>query len=486
MKHGARFARVVLFVASIMSCFAVLLFIALHFILPAHASRATVSARVESSPSSGPVGTTIAVSGSGWTEPDGTQVFIGYMTGSSCLHVTNSQTGTLSGGNFSGWFHWPQGTPLGTYTVCADDVTTTVADNTFTVLSESAAQISISPTTLTRGQQATITGSNFLPAGTTVQLSWETANGKVDFGLNSAVSNNNGNIVKTFTVPATTLPGGSYMIKAIVGGGQPPTLSASAPFTYKAPVPSPTPTPSPSPVSNRPLPPQPSPTATVAATPTTTTTASPTVPAATQTSNTDQTPTLNTPTNTSTTSSNSGGVTSTNQPGGAFLIAGVSGSSILLIALLAAALLVRRKKFRSGIMTGQAHPSVGPNTNGALSWQNGSANGVPLALNNTAASPASSWIMPPANGGQADPYPVSQVAPTHNGTSPMGEQPAQLSSIPLPFTPYTQLLQQPAGPDVSDPVLVPNDPMLEAMKKQAQMGLFAVPGPRKDEVSIPG
>jgi hypothetical protein len=486
MKHGARFARVVLFVASIMSCFAVLLFIALHFILPAHASRATVSARVESSPSSGPVGTTIAVSGSGWTEPDGTQVFIGYMTGSSCLHVTNSQTGTLSGGNFSGWFHWPQGTPLGTYTVCADDVTTTVADNTFTVLSESAAQISISPTTLTRGQQATITGSNFLPAGTTVQLSWETANGKVDFGLNSAVSNNNGNIVKTFTVPATTLPGGSYMIKAIVGGGQPPTLSASAPFTYKAPVPSPTPTPSPSPVSNRPLPPQPSPTATVAATPTTTTTASPTVPAATQTSNTGQTPTLNTPTNTSTTSSNSGGVTSTNQPGGAFLIAGVSGSSILLIALLAAALLVRRKKFRSGIMTGQAHPSVGPNTNGALSWQNGSANGVPLALNNTAASPASSWIMPPANGGQADPYPVSQVAPTHNGTSPMGEQPAQLSSIPLPFTPYTQLLQQPAGPDVSDPVLVPNDPMLEAMKKQAQMGLFAVPGPRKDEVSIPG
>jgi hypothetical protein len=68
----------------------------------------------------------------------------------------------------------------------------------------------------------------------------------------------------------------------------------------------------------------------------------------------------------------------------------------------------------------------------------------------------------------------------------MGEQPAQLSSIPLPFTPYTQLLQQPAGPDVRDPVLVPDDPTLEAMKKQAQMGLFAVPGQRKDEVSIPG
>src|SRR5258707_554902 len=171
MKHGARFTRVVLFVVGIMSCLAVLFFMALHFILPAHASRATVSASVESSPSSGPVGTTITVSGSGWMEPDGTQVFIGYMTGSSCLHVTNSQTGTLTGGNFSGWFHWPQGTPLGTYTVCADDGTTTVTDNTFTVLSASAAQISISPTTLPVGQQATITGSNFLtPARRQLQI----------------------------------------------------------------------------------------------------------------------------------------------------------------------------------------------------------------------------------------------------------------------------------------------------------------------------
>jgi hypothetical protein len=432
MKHGARFTRVVLIVASIMSCLAVLLFIAIHFILPAHASRATVSASAESSPSSGPVGTTITVSGSGWTEPDGTQVSFGYMTDSSCLTVTDSQTGTLTGGNFSGWFHWPQGTPLGTYTVCADDGSRTVTANTFTVLSESAPQISISPTTLTAGQQATITGSNFFPAGTTVQLFWETANGRVDFVLQSATSNNNGNIARTFTVPAITLPGGSYMIKASVGGGQPPTLSASTTFTYKAPVHSPTPTPGPSPVSNGPLPPQLSPTATVAAKPTMTTTASPTVPATTQTSNTGQTPTLNTPTNTS---SNSDGVTSTNQPGGILLIAGVAGSFVLLIALLAAALLIRRKKSRSGIMTGLAHL-----------------------------------------------HPVSQVVPTHNGKPPMGEQPAQLSSIPLPFTPYTQLLQQPAGdsagPNVSDPVMVPYDPTLEAMKKQAQMGLFAVPGQR--------
>jgi len=135
MKLGARFTRVVLIVASIMSCLAVLLFSALHFILPAHASRAIVKASVTSSPSSGPVGTTITVSGSGWTEPDGTQVSFGYMTNSSCLTVTDSQTGTLTGGNFSGWFHWPQGTPLGTYPVCADDGTTTVIDNTFTLLS---------------------------------------------------------------------------------------------------------------------------------------------------------------------------------------------------------------------------------------------------------------------------------------------------------------------------------------------------------------
>src|SRR5258708_33503871 len=168
----------------------------------------------------------------------------------------------------------------------------------------SVPQISITPTTLTAGQQATITGANFFPAGTAVQLFWETAEGR---------------ILRTFTVPATALPGGSYMIEAVVGGSQPPVLSASPPFAYTTPTLSPT----------------------AAATKGTTPTVGSTTPAATQNPTTSQTPVLKP---TSNDSSNTGGTTPLNQPCSVLLIPGVIGSLVLLILLLATVLLISHNK----------------------------------------------------------------------------------------------------------------------------------------------
>jgi hypothetical protein len=459
MKHGARFTRSIPIVAAMLLSLAALFFTA----TPATA-QGDVTANVASSPSSGPVGTTITVSGSGWTMPDGTQVSFGYMDVESyCLIVPDSQEGILSGGFFSGWFHWPKGTLLSTYTVCANVGGTTATANTFSVLSASAPQISITPTTLTAGQQATITGANFFPAGTAVQLFWETVKGSIDFGITPVTSNNNGSISRTFTVPATALPGGSYMIEAVVGGSQPPALSASAPFTYTTPVLNPTPTPSHTSTPTL------SPTA--AATKGTTPTVSSTTPAATQNPTTSQTPVINT---TSNDSSNAGGSTPPNQPGSVLLIAGVIGSLVLLITLLAIVLLIRHKKARSRKMIRRATPAVGLNTNGVSPWQNGLSasphlgKGMPGQF-----SPA--WVAPPVNGGQA----VS----TNNGAPHGGNIAVPPPSKPLPFTPYTQLLQQSVGGsvDTGKPVLAPYDPVLEAMKRQAQIGLFAVPGQHGDE-----
>lgn len=165
-----------------------------------------------------------------------------------------------------------------------------------------------------------------------------------------------------------------------------------------------------------------------------------------------------------------------NQQGSVLLIAGVIGSLILLIALLALVLLIRHKKERSRKMIRRGVPATGFNTNGVSPWQNGLSASPPLGKGMPGQfPPASAWVAPPVNGGQA----VS----TNNGVPQGGIKAAAPSSKPLPFTPYTQLLQQSVrgSVDTGKPVLAPHDPTLEAMKRQAQIGLFAVPGQHGDE-----
>jgi hypothetical protein len=447
MKYGARLASSVCLATILVIGLSVLFYSRTRFVTPVHAEKEFITGSVSSSPSSGPVGATISVSGSGWAEPDDVKVSLGYMdiNATNCSIATNAQASTFNSGSFSGWLQLPNGTPLGTYQICATFGSTTANANTYTVLTESSPQVSISFST-----QATITGTNYLPDGTTVNLFWETKNGNVVFTITPAVSDSNGLISRTFIVP-TTITSGSYKIVANVGGQQ-PTLSSSVAFTYKAPIP-PTPTPIPTPTP----PPTPfpaiDPTPTQHLTPTTVTTAvataipTPTIGATalvgSQNTNPSQTPS-------SLTISND---PKTNQSTSIVLIVGSAGVLALLATILIIVLFIRRKKARSI----EIATAVQPTQSSPMSWQNNQFGGKPYPI--TKGSLAVS-----------QPLPVASTPPS----------PQQLQ-----ISPYAHLLQQPEEGNsaiTSEPIrLTPDDPYIESIKRQVQMGLFATSGNRRND-----
>ena len=461
MKHVTRLASVCL-AASLALCLTTVFYSSTRALSPAHLTRVTETGSVVSSPSSGPVGAIIDISGSDWPDPDGEQVSFGYMIASYCSIVPDSQAGTFDGGSFSGWLRWPGGTPLGIYPVCATFGSTTAQANTYTVLSESTPQVSISPSTLTTGTQATVTGSNFYPAGTNVQLSWETVNGSVNFVLSPALSNSTGSFSKLFVVPTTSLASGSYRIVAVVGGSQPPTLSSSTKFTYHVltPTPSPTPTPRPNPTPAQ----QVTPTATTYAfaSPTSTPTIVSTTLPASQDTSTGQTPTSGTTTNT----------TPTNQPISTLLVAGLIGLLGLLAVTLVIVLLIRRKKAHSNKLVAEVETPTASN--------------MPFPMNNGLNTLIQSWPVPTANGGYTNPVSVGQIAQPINSHPPFSNQATPLTPQQLHVSPYAHLLHHhnEGSASVNDPpALTPNDADFEAIKRQVQTGLFAIPGQRWNEES---
>ncbi len=448
MKYGARLASSVCLATSVVFCLSVLFYSTSRFVAPVHAARESITGSVSSNPSSGPVGATISISGSGWPEPDGEQVSLGYMIASFCTTVPDAQTSPFKSGSFSGWLRLPNGTPLGSYSICATFGSTTAVANTYTVLTESSPQISISLSIQAGVQQATITGSNYFPAGTTVNLFWETTNGSVIFTITSAVSNSNGLISRTFIIP-TTVASGSYKIVANVGGQQ-PTLSSSVTFTYNALTPTPTPSPTPLPATD-PTPTQHlSPTAvtTAVATPILTPTIGATAPVGSQNTNTGQTPSSGTTSNTS----------STNQPTRIVLISSIIGSLALLATILIIVLFIRRKKARSIHIAA----TVGSTLSSPMTWQNNQVGG---------SAPGSM------------PYPINNGSMTVSPPWPVASTP--LSPQKLQISPYAHLLQQPEGgsSDLTSEStkMTPDDPDIESIKRQVQMGLFATPGNRRDD-----
>ncbi len=446
MKHGARLASGVCLATSVVFCLSVLFYSTTRFAAPVHAARESITGIVSSSPSSGPVGATISISGSGWPESDGEQVSLGYMIASYCSIVADAQTSTFKNGSFSGWLHLPNGTPPGSYSICATFGRTTAVANTYTVLTESSPQISISLSIQPGVQQATITGSNYFPAGTTVNLFWETTNGNGIFTITPAVSNSNGLISRTFLIP-DTVASGSYKIVANVGGQQ-PTLSSSVTFTYNALTPTPTSSPTPLPTSD-PTPTQHlSPTAvtTAVTTPILTPTIGATAPVGSQNTNTGQTPSPGT------TSNNF----STNQPTRIVLIASITGSLALLATILIIVLFIRRKKSRSIHIAA----TVGSTLSSPATWQNNQVgSSVPDSM----------------------PYPINNSSMTVSPPWPVTSSPPQQ----LQISPYAHLLQQPEGGNssvTSEPTkMTPDDPNIESIKQQVQMGLFATPGNRRDD-----
>jgi len=441
MKYGAKLVSSVCLATSVVFCFSVMFYSTVHFVTPVHAQRVSTTGSISSSPSSGPVGATISVNGSGWSEPDGEQISLGYMIESYCSIVPNEQASTFKSGSFSGSLHLPNGTPLGFYSICATFGSTTAVANTYTVLTESSPQINLSLTVQARVQQATITGSNYFPAGTTVNLFWETTNSSVIFTITPAVSNNNGLISRPFIVP-TTIANGSYKIVANVA--QQPTLSSSVTFTYNALTPTPTPTPSPTPLpASDPTPTQHlSPTA--VATPILTPTIAATALVGSQNTNTGQTPTSG---------SNTSHDSNTNKSTRMVLIGSIVGVVALLATILIIVIFIRRRKARSIDIAA----TVGSTQSSPMSWQNNQFGSMPSAVNN-----GSMAVSPP--------WPVASTPP---------------SPQKLQVSPYTHLLQQPEGGSSGltheHTQMTPDNPDIESIKRQVQMGLFATTGNRRDD-----
>lgn len=199
---------------------------------PAFAAPRLLARSVTSSPSQGPVGAVIVVTGSRMNSPNGTQIDLGYSTDfSNCNAATDTQPGVVQNGVFSGWFRWPASTGTGTFEVCASvhGSNNPFFAGTYRVLSATPPQISIAPATPSAGKQATVTGANFLPAGTSVRLVWPAANGLPSVSLGTATSDNTGAFSQAITIPAHAITG-TYGVQALAGTGQPPTMSASTAF----------------------------------------------------------------------------------------------------------------------------------------------------------------------------------------------------------------------------------------------------------------
>ncbi len=185
------------------------------------------------SPTAGPVGTVIEVSGTGLVYPDGTQINLGYYTigSTQCVLANQSQSSPVQNQMFSGWMRWPSTTGAGNnFGVCVSVVGhTSFAVGRFDVLSAAPAQVTVSPSVPSASHQITITGSNFLPGGLTVNLVWQAATSGQTLSLGAVTSDNTGAFTQSFTIPAATSTG-SYSVTATVGTQQPPTLSASLTF----------------------------------------------------------------------------------------------------------------------------------------------------------------------------------------------------------------------------------------------------------------
>lgn len=183
------------------------------------------------SPTQGPVGAVIVVSSSGTFLSNGTQIDLGYVSadGSTCHVVSGGQAGVVRNHAFSGWFRWPTSTGKGSFGVCIEVDGSPYRVGTYTVLSATPARVTVSPTTPDAGKQATVSGANFLPAGTLVSLFWRSARGGQSISLGTVSSGSSGTFTHTFTVPSRASTG-SYIVTGTAGSGQPPTLSAATTF----------------------------------------------------------------------------------------------------------------------------------------------------------------------------------------------------------------------------------------------------------------
>lgn len=357
-----------------------------------------------SSPKQGPVGAVIVVSGKNVFYPDGTQVALGYtLDFRNCLPVAGGQTGLVQNHGFSGWFRWPA-TGTGNFGVClSTSGSFSIQVGSYRVLSSSAPSVTVTPGTLDAGKQATVVGANFLPGRTSVNLVWSAAQGGQSISLGQVTANSAGTFSTTFTVPSHASTG-TYTLTGTAGSGSPPTLSAVATFPVNgitiAAVPTPTV--------------QPGPTTTVAPA------ATPKTKPATVTSHVTVSPAQ----------ANSNAASKT----GLLLAIGLSGGFLIVLALGAGIVIVRRQR----VLT--ARVAAGP--------------GVPA------------WPDAPTVG--AFPQWGGTVYP--GGNAPVGDPGLAYSPSLGPAMPHEEQTRVET---------LPFDPGLAEAMREAQVSLFAMPRPSR-------
>lgn len=458
----------------------------------AHAARIahTVGESATSVPAAGPTQTTITVSGSGWLNvPDGTAVTFGYSTDPSCASAytaaTIEQPGSTSGGTFTGWFRWPDATPTGTYTVCATISTAVTPAGSYTVLASAPPKISISAATFTVGQQATITGSNFLPPQTSVILLLQKLNGGTSMTLGTVASDTHGAFSRTYTIPNN--PTGPVALIANSGNGTPPIMSASVTFiVYVTPTPTPKATPTP-------VPPQKS------------TGGSVTTPIVIQTQGHTQ---AIAPAQTSTTASSrmqgkpqtpgheftqtSPATTPATGSSHSWLLIALLAGTLFLLLLTAIAALFLWKKRRRQHMQRAIHSTITSDGRTASNWvpaQDPFAKKIPLDQQKAEQSQTRYPQRVPHPGNDKSPLYAATHPGNGTGVAHPGDDETLLvgsrsrsshpekafAAIPPPTAHSASAAYKPATPVQATGDLL-RDPLLEAIMQQARSGLFVLPG----------
>src|SRR3989475_788425 len=174
----------------------------------------TITPTISLNPSSGPVGTTVTVSGSGFASNSGISITYG-----GTAIITNPTTITTdSTGSFAGSITVPPSS-LGTHTVKATDASSNSASAQFTV----TPAISLSPTSGSAGTSVTVTGNSFSPSSH-VTISFDGT--RVSTTPGKIKTDGSGKFSASFTVP-TSSAAGPHTVKATDALSN----SASAQFT---------------------------------------------------------------------------------------------------------------------------------------------------------------------------------------------------------------------------------------------------------------
>lgn len=194
-------------------------------------------------PPSGPAGALVVVSGSHWVPSTTVQLSIGTSSG-SCATTTavDGASATVDNtGAVTISFTWPNSLTANTYPICGDGPGApsggVKSSNSFTELTSATPLLSITPTTATSGSTVSITGSNWVPSGTVVEIHGGPQGGNLCANLLATLTSQGdpGTITGSFTVPTVSSPT-NYIITAsspagTCSGTPAPTLHTTTTLT---------------------------------------------------------------------------------------------------------------------------------------------------------------------------------------------------------------------------------------------------------------